>query len=73
LTPGQQHDATMAETLMRRRRTSQTSFDAPLRPRNQRRDLRHLQGWPVAERGGRRRRQYRGRAGILKSARTSSH
>ena len=46
-------------------RTRQGSLHPPLRPGNQRRDLRHLQGRPAAEGRGRRGRQHRRRPGAL--------
>ena len=48
-----------------RRRAPQAGLHPPLRPGDQRRDLRHLQGRPPAQGRGRGRRQHRGRAGAF--------
>ena len=58
---------TVAEETLRQlaRRARQGGRHPPVRPGDQCRDLRHLQGRPAAERRGRGRRQHRGRPGAL--------
>ena len=60
------------ETLQRARRGArQAGRDPPLRPGDQRRDLRHLQGRPAAQGRGRGGGQHRRRPGVLDARRTT--